>query len=71
MHNTRDCCRFEKDGKKKSVFCTAKKGGTKANPFNQNFVQLTKKIEKPKKALKKSSKKVRKRQYKDSNPNSK
>jgi hypothetical protein len=25
-HNTRDCCRFEKDGKEKSDFCTAKKG---------------------------------------------
>jgi hypothetical protein len=27
MHNTRDCCRFEKDGKEKSSFRTAKKGG--------------------------------------------
>jgi hypothetical protein len=29
MHNTRDCLRFEKEGKEKSDFCTAKKGGKK------------------------------------------
>ncbi len=57
-HNTHDCCRFEKDGKEKPDFCAAKKGGKKANPVNQNFAQLSKKIKKLKKALKKSSKKV-------------
>jgi hypothetical protein len=57
MHNTRDCCRFEKDGKEKSDFCATKKGGKKANPVNQNFVQPTKKIEKLEKRLKKSGKK--------------
>jgi hypothetical protein len=31
-HNTRDCHRFEKDGKDKSVFFSAKKGGKKDNP---------------------------------------
>ncbi len=46
MHNTRDCRRFEKDGKEKSAFCAAKKGGKKGNPVNHNFAQLTKKIEK-------------------------
>jgi hypothetical protein len=56
MHNTRDCCRFDKDGKEKSNFRATKKGGKKANPFNQNFAQLTKKIEKLEKALKKSGK---------------
>ncbi len=55
-NNTRDCCRFEKDGKEESNFRAAKKGGKKASPVNQNFVQLTKKIKKLKKALKKSSK---------------
>jgi hypothetical protein len=53
MHNTRDCCRFEKDGKEKSSFRTTKKGGYKSNPVNQNFAQLTDKIEKLEKALKK------------------
>jgi hypothetical protein len=37
MHNTRDCCRFEKDGKEKSNFCATKKGGQKGNPVNHNF----------------------------------
>jgi hypothetical protein len=63
MHNTRDCRRFEKDGKEKSNFCTAKKGGKKANPVNQNIAQLSKKIEKLEKALKKLSKKAPKHQY--------
>ncbi len=56
-HNRRDCCRFEKDGKEKSNFCAAKKGEKKGNPVNQNFAQLTKKIKKLKKVLKKSGKK--------------
>ncbi len=57
MHNTRDCRRFEKDGKEKSSFRAAKKGGNKSNPVNHNFAQLTEKIEKLEKALKKSGKK--------------
>jgi hypothetical protein len=69
-HNTCDCCRFEKDGKEKSNFCTAKKGGKKGNPINQNFAQLTEKIKKLEKALKKSGKKGKKHRYKDSNSNS-
>ncbi len=69
-HNTRDCCRFEKDGKEKSSFRTAKKGRYKSNPVNQNFAQLTDKIKKLEKALKKSSKKGQKRRYKDSDSNS-
>jgi hypothetical protein len=56
-HNTRDCCRFEKDGKEKSDFCAAKKDGKKGNAMNQDFTQLTKKIEKLEKALKKTGKK--------------
>ncbi len=70
MHNTRDCCRFEKDRKEKSNFCAAKKGGKKANPVNQNFTQLSKKLDMLKKALKKSSKKAQTRQYEDSNSDS-
>jgi hypothetical protein len=70
-HNTRDCRRFEKDGKEKSNFRAVKKGGKKANPVNENLVQLTEKIKKLEKALKKSGKKAQKRQYKDSNSDSK
>ncbi len=69
-HKTRDCHRFEKDGKDKSSFRAAKKGRHKSNPINHNFTQLTKKIEKLEKALKKSGKKGKKHQYKDSNSNS-
>ncbi len=69
-HNTRDCCRFEKDGKKKSSFRAAKKGGYNQNPANQNFNQLTDKIKKLEKALKKSGKKGNKHRYEDSNSNS-
>ncbi len=56
-HNTKDCCRYEKDRKEKSDFCTAKKGSNKPNPAMQNFAQLYKKLDKLKKTLKKSSKK--------------
>jgi hypothetical protein len=69
-HNTRECHRFEKDGKEKSNFCTAKKGGKKGNPVNHNLAQLTEKIEKLKKALKKIGKKGKKRHYKDSDSDS-
>ncbi len=64
---TSDCCRFEKDGKEISDFCAAKKGGKKANFVNQNFVQLSKKIEKLEKVLKNLSKKAQMHPYEDSN----
>jgi hypothetical protein len=69
-HNTRDCRRFEKDGTEKSSFRAAKKGEKKNYPINQNFAQLTKKINKLEKVLKKSGKKGKKRRYEDSNSNS-
>ncbi len=69
-HNTRECRRFEKDGKEKSDFRTAKKGGKKNYPVKNNFAQLTEKIEKLEKALKKSGKKGKKRRYEDSNSDS-
>ncbi len=70
MHNTRNCCRFEKDKKEKSSFRAAKEGGQKNYPVNQNFAQLTEKMEKLEKALKKSGKKGKKRHYKDSDSDS-
>jgi hypothetical protein len=70
MHNTRDCPRFEKDGKEKSNFCATKKDGKKGNPVNHNFAQLTKKMEKLEKALKKFGKKGKNRHYEDSNSDS-
>ncbi len=59
-----------KNGKEKSDFRAAKKGGRKGNPVNHNFAQLTKKIKMLEKALKKSGKKGCKRHYKDSDSNS-
>jgi hypothetical protein len=69
-HNTSECCRFKKDGKEKSSFCAAKKGGYKSNPINQKIAQLTNKIKKLEKALKKSGKKGQKRHYKNSDSDS-
>jgi hypothetical protein len=54
----------------KSSFRAAKKGGKRSNPINQNFAQLTKKIDKLEKALKKSGKKGKKHRYKNSDSNS-
>jgi hypothetical protein len=68
---TRECCRFEKDGKEKSNFHAIRKGSKKGNPVNHKFAQLTKIIEKLKNALKKSGKKGKKRSYKDSDSDSK
>jgi hypothetical protein len=53
---TCECRKYEKDGTEKSSFHAVEKGGKKNYPVNQNFVQLTKKIEKLEKALKKSRK---------------
>jgi hypothetical protein len=68
--NTCECCRFEKDGKEKSDFRAAKKGGKKSSPVNHNFAQLTKKIKKLEKALKKSGKKGKKCRYEDTDSDS-
>jgi hypothetical protein len=65
-HNTGECRKYEKDGTERSNFCAAKKGGKRSYPSNQNFAQLTKKIEKLEKALKKSGKKGKKRRYENS-----
>jgi hypothetical protein len=70
MHNTRDCRRFEKDGKEISNIRTFKKGSKKGNPVKSNFAQLTEKIKKLEKALKKSGKKGKKRRYEDCDSNS-
>ncbi len=55
-HTTCECCKYEKDGTEKSSFHAAKKRRKKNYPVNQNFVQLTKKINKLEKVLKKSKK---------------
>jgi hypothetical protein len=67
-HTTRECCKYNKDGTEKSSFHAAKNGGKKNYPVNQNFAQLTKKIEKLEKALKKSGKKARNAAMRIANP---
>jgi hypothetical protein len=53
MHNTKDYHRYKKNGKENSDFCATKKGGKKPNPMKQSFLQLSKKIDKLKKTIKK------------------
>jgi hypothetical protein len=60
MHNTRNCHRFEKDGTEKSDFRTAKKGGKKPNLVKQSFAQLSKKLDKLEKVIKKKDTKKQK-----------
>ncbi len=54
-HNARDCRSFEKDGTEKSDFRAAKKGGKKPNPTKQSFAQLSEKLDKLEKVIKKKT----------------
>ena len=69
-HNTRDCRRFEKDGTEKSDFRAAKKGGKNPIPTKQSFAQLSDKLDKLEKVLKKRDTKKRKRRRSDSDSDS-
>ncbi len=55
---------------KKSDFRAAKKGGKKPNPTKQSFAQLSKKLDKLKKVIKKKDTKKQKRCSRDSNSDS-
>jgi hypothetical protein len=68
-HSTNECRKYEKDGTEKSSSRSAKKGSKKSYASKQNFAQLTKKIEKIEKALKRSIK-GKKRRYEDSDSDS-
>jgi hypothetical protein len=70
-HATKDCCKYEKDGIAKADFHTAKKAGKKPNPAKQLFAQLSKKLDKLEKTLKKASHKSKKRRRDDSDSDSK
>ncbi len=54
----------------KSDFRTAKKGRKKPNPTKQSFAQLSKKLDKLEKVLKKKDTKKQKRRSRDSYSNS-
>jgi hypothetical protein len=70
-HTTKDYRKYEKDGTAKANFHTAKKAGKKPNPAKQLFTQLSKKLDKLEKTLKKASHKSKKRRRDDSNSDSK
>jgi hypothetical protein len=59
-----------KDGTEKSNFRAAKKGKKKSNPIKQSFTQLSKKLDKLEKVIKKKDTKKRKRRSSDSNSDS-
>ncbi len=69
-HNTCNCRRFEKDGTKKSDFRAAKKGRKKPNPTKQSFAQLSEKLDKLEKVIKKKDTKKQKRHSRDSDSDS-
>jgi hypothetical protein len=70
-HATKDCHRYEKDGTVKAKFCTAKKAGKKPNPAKQSLAQLSKKLDKLEKTLKKDSLSSKKCRRDNSNSDSK
>ncbi len=69
-HATKDCCKSEKDRTVKTNFCTTKKAGKKTNSAKQLFTQLSKKLDKLEKTLKKASHKSKKRRRDGSNSDS-
>jgi hypothetical protein len=70
-HATKDCCKYEKDGMAKANFLAAKKAGKKLNPAKQSFAQLSEKLDKLEKTLKKASHKSKKSCRDNSDSNSK
>ncbi len=70
-HATKDCRKYKKDGTAKADFHAAKKAGKKPNPAKQLFAQLSKKLDKLEKTLKKASHKSKKRRRDDRDSNSK
>jgi hypothetical protein len=70
-HATKDCRKYEKDKTAKANFHAAKKAGKNPNPAKQLFAQLSKKLDKLEKTLKKASHKSKKCCREDSNSNSK
>jgi hypothetical protein len=70
-HTTKDCCRFENNRTVKADFCAAKKADKKPNPAKQSFAQLSKKMDKLEKTLKKASLKSKKHRRDDSDSDSK
>ncbi len=60
-HATKNCHKYKKDGSVKANFCAAKKADKKPKPTKQSFAQLSDKLDKLKKSLKKTPLKSKKR----------
>jgi hypothetical protein len=61
---------MRKMDQKKANFHAAKKGRKKSNPAKNSFAQMSKKLEKLEKAIKKKCTKLKKRRRDDNNSNS-
>jgi hypothetical protein len=70
-HATKDCRRYKKDRTVKANLRAAKKAGKKPNPAKQSFTQLSKKLDKLEKTIRKASHKSKKCHRDDSNSDSK
>ncbi len=70
-HNRKDYHKYEKGGSKKANFCATRKSGKKPNPIKKSFMQMSKKLEKLEKVIKKQSTKLKKRRRDNSNSDSK
>jgi hypothetical protein len=44
MHNTKDCCKYERDGLEKANFHATKKGEKKPNSVRYSFAQFWKSL---------------------------
>ncbi len=70
-HATKDCRKYEKDRTTKANFWATKNAGKKPNPAKQSFAQLSKKLDKLEKTLKKASHKSKKGRRDNSDSDSK
>ncbi len=70
-HATKDCRRYKKDEAVKANFHAATKAGKKLNPAKQSLAQLSKKLDRLEKTLKKVSHKSKTRRRGDSDSDSK
>jgi hypothetical protein len=70
MHATKDCRSYKNGRMVKDNFHTTKKVGKKTNSAKQSFTQLSKKLEKLEKTLKKASHKSKKCHRDNSNSDS-
>jgi hypothetical protein len=70
-HATKECRKYKKGRTAKANFHTAKKVGKKPNPAKQSFAQLSKKLVRLEKTLKKASHKSKKRRRDNSDSDSK